>query len=110
MSLSSDEKNPLIATFLDGTTKQLSLENWNPDSDTSFSLYFDNQVSLRFMVTTVAKTNDSLTIVATLPEDILDVSVPYKPIGGYIVTEEQSSKLILSSKKDQYRNCIQFQK
>lgn len=102
MSLSSDEKNPLIATFLDGTTKQLSLENWNPDSDSSFSLYFDNQVSLRFMVTTVAKTNDSLTIVATLPEDILDVSVPYKPIGGYIVTEEQSSKLILSSKKDQY--------
>lgn len=101
--LSGDDTHPV---YLTTTTAEeplpVALTGWRKNGDLSFTLYFENNVSLLFSVSDTTQ-EALLSIIASLPESAENLSILYKPSGGYLVTEKTESQTIISSKSSQYQ-------
>lgn len=101
--LSGDDTHPV---YLTTTTAEeplpVALTGWRKNGDLSFTLYFENNVSLLFSVSDTTQ-EALLSIIASLPENAENLSILYKPSGGYLVTEKTESQTIISSKSSQYQ-------
>lgn len=101
LSLLADEQNPVIITTLDGRQLPVSLLSWQESSPLNFTLFFQQDVAVRFSVNP-DDSSDFLSVEAILPENVSDVSIPYKPASGYLVTEQDARRIVISSKTQQY--------
>lgn len=99
---SGDDTNPVQVTYADGTTSAAVLTAWEKTGDLSFSLEFDNAIEVDFTVSS-ADSDGSLMIHPKLPDQTTSLSIPYKPAGGYLVTERTARRTIISSKSLQYK-------
>ncbi len=99
--VSADETNPIKMQKADGTETDGVLSGWNKNSDLSCTLVFNEDVSLEFIVSDDSQ-DASLLIQAFLPEQIESLSIPYKPAGGHLVTEQTERHTIISSKSLQF--------
>jgi len=100
--LSANEKHPITILYSNGEEQPLILENWSKNDDFSGTLTFNNDVSIIFSVTDETA-EASLSVQAKLPNNVKEISIPYKPSGGYLVTEQTENRTILSSKTLQYK-------
>lgn len=99
--LSADSSSPVKLTAADGTETDGILTGWSKDSDLGFTLTFNDDVSVSLTVSD--GTGDaSLLIQADLPGQIESLSIPYKPAGGHLVTEQTERRTIISSKSQQF--------
>ncbi len=101
LNLLADEQNPVIITTLDGTQLPARLLGWQELSPHDFILFFEQDVAVRFSVNP-DDSSDFLSVEAVFPENVSDVSIPYKPASGYLVTEQAARRIVISSKTQQY--------
>ncbi len=99
--LSGDETNPVKIEYADGTRADAVLSSWEQPTPLSCTLRFGKDISITFTVSE-ATASPSLSIAAQLPAAVQAASLPYKPAGGYIVTEQTAARSIISSKSAQY--------
>ncbi|MBE6344146.1 MAG: hypothetical protein E7063_00450 [Spirochaetaceae bacterium] len=97
-----DDTNPVQVTYTDGTTSAATLTNWEKTGDLSFTLEFDKAINVDFSVSS-EDSDGTLMIHPKLPEQATSLSIPYKPAGGYLVTEQGARRIIISSKSLQYK-------
>lgn len=101
--LSGDDTHPVyLTTTATEEPLPVALTGWRKNGDLSFTLYFENNVSLLFSVSDTTQ-EALLSIIASLPENAENLSILYKPSGGYLVTEKTESQTIISSKSSQYQ-------
>lgn len=101
LSLFADQENPVVITTIEGNQVPLTLYNWQKTDSNNFTLFFEQGITLQFTVGK-DKSSDFLSIEAKLPENVENIFVPYKPMSGYLVTEQGEKRMVLSSKTQQY--------
>lgn len=101
LNVFADDQSPVTITRTDGTVQPVSLHSWREIDASNFTLYFDQEVALHFSIK-ADDTSDFLSIEAELPEDTKNIAISYKPTSGYLVTEQNTRRLIISSKQQQY--------
>jgi len=101
LNIFADDQSPVTITKADDTVQPVSLYSWKEIDASNFTLYFDQAIALHFSIKT-DDTGDFLSIEAELPEDTKNIAISYKPTSGYLVTEQNTRRLIISSKQQQY--------
>lgn len=101
LNLFADDQTPITITRTDGSESPVSLVSWQEDGPTEFTLFFEQDIALQFSVKSEG-TNEFLSMKANLPEDVENLSIPYKPSSGYLVTEQNEQRAIISSKSQQF--------
>lgn len=100
--ISADNSNPVRVIYKDGTQTDAILSNWQKTSDLGCTLEFSDQLMLSVSVSDATQ-DATFLISAQLPDGAESVSIPYKPAGGYLVTEQNERRTIISSKNAHYR-------
>ncbi len=102
ISFTADDVHPaLIFTKDKDQGKALTLLSWEQPTEQSFKFNFTDDTSITFAVTdSTAMAN--LSITAQLPQDASSLSLYYKPVSGYSVTEQSRSKQLFNSKNNSY--------
>lgn len=96
INFSVDEKNPIKAET-QNFEQDLIFEDWKKISDTSFRLYFSENVNIDVSLSS-ENDNKTLTVAANLPEEIKNIYIPYT-ISPKFSTEKQSiSTLAIANK------------
>ena len=101
LNIFADDQSPVTITKADDTVQPVTLYSWKEIDASNFTLYFDQAIALHFSIKT-DDTGDFLSIEAELPEDTKNIAISYKPTSGYLVTEQNTRRLIISSKQQQY--------
>lgn len=101
LNLFADDQNPITITKADGSESPVSLVSWQEDGSTAFTLFLDQDIALQFSVNS-GDANEFLSLKASLPENVENLSIPYKPSSGYLVTEQNERRAIISSKNQQF--------
>ena len=102
ISFYADEITPAILTLNDyQTIENLTLVSCEQDTPFSYKILFSHDTSITFSVST-AEQQPTLSIYTTLPEDAARLELNFKPESGYSVTDKTKSRLIFSSKGENY--------
>ena len=102
ISFTADDVHP--ALLLNSKTQEqlpLTLLSWEQPNAQSFKFNFTEDTSLTFSVSDTTP-RASLSVTATLPKNSDSLSIYYKPVSGYSVTEQSRSKQLFSSKNISY--------
>lgn len=102
ISFTADDVHP--ALLLNSKTQEqlpLTLLSWEQPNAQSFKFNFTEDTSLTFSVSDTTP-RASLSVTATLPKNSDSLSIYYKPVSGYSVTEQSRSKQLFSSKDISY--------
>lgn len=102
ISFTADDVHP--ALFLDSKNQKqipLTLLSWEQPTAQSFKFNFTEDISLVFAVSDTTP-RASLSVTAVLPKNSDSLSLYYKPVSGYSVTEQSRSKQLFSSKNISY--------
>ncbi|WP_147613211.1 hypothetical protein [Treponema pectinovorum] len=102
ISFSADDVNP-AKIFMIGSEspKNLILQSWEQNTPLSLKLNFSQGTSLIFSVSDTSS-KASLSIFAIMPTNASQVSLNYKPVSGYSVTEQSRTRQLFSSKGISY--------
>ncbi len=102
ISFAADDVHPALLTVSDSTTpKPLILLSWEQPGPQSFKFNFTHDTSLTFSVND-ASSKASLSISASLPDNGKSLSLFYKPVSGFSVSEQTKTRQLLSSKNTSY--------
>ena len=101
LNLFVDDQNPITITRTDGSESPASLVSWQEDSPASFTLFLDQDITLQFTVKSDGA-EEFFSLKANLPENVENLSIPYKPSSGYLVTEQGGQRIVISSKSQQF--------
>lgn len=101
LNLFVDDQNPITITRTDGSESPVSLVSWQEDSPASFTLFLDQDITLQFTVKSDGP-EEFFSLKANLPENVENLSIPYKPSSGYLVTEQGGQRIVISSKSQQF--------
>lgn len=102
ISITADEAHP--ARLLNKQTSKsedLTLLSWEQPTPLSVKFNFTNNTSIVFSVTDLSS-KATLSITANLPQDASALSLYYKPVSGYSVTEQSRTRQLFSSKNVSY--------
>ena len=105
ISFSADETHPLIMEFSGKNPpapENLVFLSWEQSDSLSFRFNFSQNVSLVFSVSDETP-SASLTVTAILPQKCRSVSLFYKPVSGFSVTDQTKTRQLFSSKAVSYR-------
>ena len=97
LNLFVDDQNPITITRTDGSQSPVSLVSWQEDGPTAFTMFLEQDIALQFSVNSDGA-DEFLSLKANLPENVENLSIPYKPSSGYLVTEQDDRRAIISSK------------
>ncbi|MCR4578872.1 MAG: hypothetical protein K5681_00850 [Treponema sp.] len=101
LNLYCDENNPLVLKNINNEKTNLVLTDWSSESPLSYKFAFTNDVNLLISLSS-DDNNASFTLMSILPEDALELSIPYNFSSNTKVTSENSEHLIVSGKKDSW--------
>ena len=101
LNLFVDDQNPITITRTDGSQSPVSLVSWQEDGPTAFTMFLEQDIALQFSVNSDGA-DEFLSLKANLPENVENLSIPYKPSSGYLVTEQDDRRAIISSKSQQF--------
>ncbi len=97
ITLYSDNDSHIQVTYSNGTKASPAFTDWKKISDTSFELFFSDNISLIFEAT--GPEHKSLSTSAKMPASVKELSIPYSYSGSYTITELTDTKAILRSKE-----------
>lgn len=101
LNLFADDQTPITITKTDGSESPVSLVSWQEDSPASFTMFLDQDITLQFTVKSDGP-EEFFSLKANLPENVENLSIPYKPSSGYLVTEQGGQRIVISSKSQQF--------
>ncbi len=102
ISFTADDVHPAkITTTGSATPQSLSLISWEQPTPQSFKFNFTYDTSITFSVSDTSS-KASLTVSAQMPSDTTALSLYYKPVSGYSVTEQSRTRQLFSSKNISY--------
>lgn len=102
ISFTADDVHPLVLMLSGDTTpKPLALLSWEQPNAQSFKFNFTFDTSLVFTVSDTSS-KASLSINAQLPKGTRLLSLYYKPVSGYSVTDRSRTRQLFSSKNISY--------
>lgn len=102
ISFTADELNPAtLNMFGSEPAKNLTLESWEQNTPLSLKFNFTHGASLIFSVSDTSS-KASLSVSAILPARASSLSLNYKPVSGYSVTEQSRTRQLFSSKNISY--------
>lgn len=102
VSFSADENHPALLSVQGNSEAQpLVLSSWEQPSAQSFKFNFAGGISVVFAVSDTTP-DANLSINASLPDNALSLSIYYKPVSGYSVTEQSRTRQMFSSKSSSY--------
>ena len=96
ITLYSDNDSHIQVTYSNGTKSSPVFTDWNKVSDTSFELFFSDNISLFFEAT--GPEHKSLSVTSRMPVRVKSLSLPYSYSGSYTITDLTDTKAILRSK------------
>jgi hypothetical protein len=99
ITISVNEKTPVLLLFSDGESIPLVFESWQQVSDTSVEFSFSNEVTVRITNTEADRT---VFFTVSLPENAASLSLSLKPAKDYSIVEQTSSRTIFGSKTDMF--------
>jgi hypothetical protein len=103
VSFFATDDTPLTITGNDiHNGKHLTLLSWSQTTPLSFEFVFTENVLLTFSISNETPDAD-LFITATLPPGVTSVSLPYKPTGGFTVTDRKNKKAVFDSRNKTYQ-------
>lgn len=102
IAFTADDVNPAQIKFKSSQEKKnLSLVSWEKPTPLSRKFNFTYDTSVVFAVNDTSS-KASLTITAFMPEDAEALSLYYKPVSGYSVTEQSKTRQLFSSRNITY--------
>ena len=100
---SSTDKAPLfIKEEGSNDEKYLTLVSWKQTTPSTFEFDFTEGVTLNFSISNEPNASQ-LSIEAVLPDNVISLSLPYKPAEDYTVTERHKKYILLKSKNQTYQ-------
>lgn len=97
INFSVDEKNP-VKVETQNFERDLIFNNWEKTGDTSFRLYFSENVNIDIALSSENE-NGTLTVAANLPEEIKNIYIPYS-ISSKLSTEKQNNSNLSVTNKN----------
>lgn len=97
LTLYADEANPLVLEGPDNTKTPLTLQSWQETSNTSFKLFFSENVVLSF-----DGAGDQFTLNTSVPLSKQTLNIPYKTTKNHSVTEIGQQRALIKSKLHTY--------
>lgn len=97
LTLYADEANPLVLESSDKHKTPLMLQSWQETSNTSFELFFSENVVLSF-----DGSGDQFTLNTTVPLKKQILNIPYKTTKNHSVTEIGQQRALIKSKLHTY--------
>lgn len=101
-----DNLTPLQLISSNRQPVPLSLVSWEQPTEQSYRFNFTENTSLTFAVSDTTE-DASLSVTAKFPASADFLSLPYKPVSGFSVTEQTKTNQFVSSKKSSYRMSAQ---
>ncbi len=89
----ASDSNPIILQEENGNEVPLVLENWQEDSENSFTLLFSEDVSLSFHADEAG-----FALTTQIPNDSDTLVIPYETESAYNITDILKNKIIIKSK------------
>jgi hypothetical protein len=102
ISFTADDVHPAtLAVHSSQAPQALTLLSWEQPTPQSFRFNFTHDTSITFAVSDTSS-KASLTVSAQLPQYSKGLSLYYKPVSGYSVTEQSRTRQLFSSKNISY--------
>ena len=99
LNIFCDDQTPALLINNQNEKTALELINWSNEKDGQFKFYFTNNVELTASISS-EEANANFLLTASLPEDALSLSIPFKFTSNTKVTSEESDHIVIAGKKD----------
>lgn len=102
LNLLSDEQRPAKIIYEDSTNpKKLVLRSWQLREDQGLTLFFEDDIELKFDVSGSAD-NQSFSLTTDYPSNVEQILIPYTFSYNMQVQKDEGNKVILNSKKEKW--------
>ncbi|HZK19963.1 MAG TPA: hypothetical protein VFC68_04485 [Treponemataceae bacterium] len=100
ITLFCNDSHPVKLTLTDGTVVDLKVRDWKKMSDTRFTIEFTEHTNLHF--TTFDTKAAVFSVSAELPKNARRMTIPYKSVGAYTVTDYKTTQALFNSHSSKY--------
>ncbi len=97
LEIYASESNPILLLSENGNTLPLVLQDWEEVNESTFSLFFSNDVSLTFLSEEVG-----FSVISSTPSPTDSLVIPFEAGSVFNITDVQRNRIIVKSKEEAF--------